>query len=142
MTQNADTCVGNPDTGGQNTITYLYNGSVLTSVEQYTVGSTSVDSTTSTPRGAQASFANIADTYLKASYGFDVVCGPASVEKKVRLKSGSTNNPGTEDNVSVVFSDVSWGYNTKTFELIKGTVDDQNTDLGVADYVAGALLIS
>ena len=37
MTPNADTCVGNPDTGGQNTVTYLYNGSVLTSVEQYTV---------------------------------------------------------------------------------------------------------
>src|SRR3990167_6770365 len=40
ITPNADTCIGNPDTGGENTITYLYNCSVLTSVEQYTVGST------------------------------------------------------------------------------------------------------
>ena len=142
VTPNADTCVGNPDTGGQNTVTYLYNGSVFTTVDQYTVGSTNVDSSTSTPRGAQATFAGIPDVYLKSSFNFPVVCGPASVDKQVRLKTGSTNNPGQEDNVSVVFSDVSWGYNTKTFELIKGYVNDQNADLGVTDFVAGALLVS
>lgn len=142
VTPNADTCVGNPDTGGENIVTYLYNGSVFTTVEQYTVGNVVPDSSTSTPRGAQATFANVPDVYLKASYPAPVVCGPASIEKQVRLKTGSTNNPGAEDNVSVVFSDISWGYNTKTFELIKGYVDDQNTDLGVTDFVAGALLTS
>ena len=35
ITPNADTCVGNPDTGGEDIGTYLYNGSVFTSVEQY-----------------------------------------------------------------------------------------------------------
>src|SRR3990167_5180240 len=142
ITPNADTCVGNPDTGGEDIGTYLYNGSVFTSVEQYSIGASSPDSTTSTPRGAQASFTNIADTYLKASYNFPVVCGPADVSKKVRIKSGSTNNPGQEDNISIVISDISWGYNSKTFDLIKGYVDDQNNDLGVTDFVAGALLVN
>ena len=35
------------------------------------------------------------------------------------------------------------GYFTdKTFDLIKGYVDDQNNDLGVTDFVAGALLVN
>ena len=139
ITPDADRCLGNPDTGGENIVTYHYNASVITSVEQYTVGSTSVDSSTSTPQGSQNP-AGVNSAYSKISYNFPVVCGPASTEKKVRLKTGATENPATVNNVNMTVSDVSWGYNSKTFELIKGNVDNNNADLGMVDYVAGGLV--
>lgn len=138
VTPNADTCVGNQDTGGENVVTYHYNASVINSVEQYTVGSNSVDSTASTPQGAQNP-TGVTATYTKISYNFPVVCGPSSTDKKVRVKTGSTDAESF-DNVNVTFSDVSWGFNTKTFDLIKGYVDNNNADLAMADYVAGGLV--
>ena len=140
VTPNADTCIGNPDTEGQNVVTYHYNSSVITSLEQYSVGSELVDTSTSTPQGAQASIAGVNTAYSKISYNFPIVCGPASVEKKTRVKSGADNNPTSVNNVNITFSDISWGYNSKTFELMKGYVDNNNADLGMVDYVAGGLV--
>lgn len=137
---NANTCVGNPDTRGNNIVTYHYNSSVITTLEQYNNGV--LEGSTGTPNGVQGSLSGTVVDYSRISYPFPVVCGPAEASRQVRMKTGATNNPASEDNVNVSISDVTWGWDSYSFELIKGYQDNNAVDLGMTDFVVGSLLLS
>jgi len=140
---NAQACVGNPDTSGSNVITFNYNNSVFTNVIQYDASGLTPQATSSagTPNGATA-ISGINPTYSKASYDFPIVCGPASQTRSVQMKTGTAAEPTSAHNINVTMSDVSWCYNSNTFEVSKAYVDNNNNDCGVADFLVGNLLVS
>lgn len=141
---NADTCFGNPDTGAQtggvNVITYGYNSTTWSGIIQYNNGNP--ESTVGTPTGAQTALATNTSLQQKVSYPLPPVCGPAEAERSVRLQSTSATNPSALDNIAVVGSDISWGVNSRTFDLISGYTDNNNVDLGVADFTIGTIQVS
>jgi hypothetical protein len=139
VSPNADSCFGNPSTSGNNILTYNYNSSVVSNVIQYASGV--AQSPVGTPSGAQGVFTGISSLYQKVSYEFPVVCGPAEIDRSVRIQTGTTE-PSSNHNINITASDVTWGYNTKTFDLIKGYADNNNADLGVADFHLGTIQIS
>jgi hypothetical protein len=140
LSPNADTCVGNPDTSGSNVMTYNYNSTVFTKVQQY--NGEIAESTTGTPNGAQVAISGISTAYSQISYPFPVICGPASVTRQVRLMTGTTAEPSTINHINMTVSDVSWGYDSRTYETIKGFTDNNNADLGVTDFFVGNLIVS
>ena len=147
---NPNQCVGNPDTQGQNIMTYYYNSSIFSTVTQYNdngqgTSATTAQSSTGTPNAPQSLTGSNGDLtrYSKVSYEFPTICGPGTLTKWVRLQTGSGTEPATEDNVSMAVSDVTWGYNTLTYDLIKGYQNNDGTDLGVTDFlITTGLLVS
>ena len=146
---NPNQCIGNPDTQGMNAMTYYYNNSIFSAVTQYNdngqgTSSGAAQSSIGTPNAVQTLTGTATLTsYSKVSYEFPTICGPSTLTKWVRLQTAATTEPSTEDNISMSISDVTWGYNSLNFDLIKGYQDNNGVDLGVTDYLlTTGLLVS
>jgi len=140
VTASDNQCLGNPDTGGQNKFTYHYNDTALLSVKQLNEdGSDAVS--VPTPTGAGRNITVNRQGYQKISYLFPLVCDNQQVDRKVKVESGSTE-PETVHDVNITVSDISWYFNDDTFLVTADYVDEDNNDIGAADYVIGNILLS
>jgi len=133
-------CVGNPDTGGQNKLTYYYNDTAILSVKQLNDdGSDAVG--TSTPTGAGRNVTINRQGYQKISYFYPLVCDNQQVDKKVMVESGTTD-PTSDHHINISLSDISWYFNDDTFLVTADYVDEDNIDIGATDYFIGNILLS
>lgn len=140
VTASDNQCLGNPDTAGQNKLTYHYNDTAILSVKQLNEdGSDAISVPTPASAGRNVTVNRI--SYQKISYIFPVVCDNQQVDRKVKIESGTTD-PDTTNDVNITVSDISWYFNDDTFLVTADYVDEDNNDIGALDYVIGNILLS
>ena len=122
-------CVGNPDTGGENAMSYTYNNTVISSVEQQS--GAKIGTPTSVTSRTQHS---------TITYTFPIVCDNNKVTEDVLVKT--TAEVTSKHNVNMTVSDITWDYNADTLEPMSGYADEDNNDIGIADFVVGSLRLS
>jgi len=130
-------CIGNPDTGGENVMTYTYNTSLYDKVIQLDA-SNKEQSTVGVPNSITSVVGKVS-----RAYSFPIVCDNAQIERSVLLDTTGTQPTSSNDNINMTISDVTWDYHADTLELIKGVQDESSNDIGVADFAAGGgILVS
>lgn len=135
ITANDNVCVGNPDTGGVNGMSYTYNNTVFSKVAQINSAGTEQSKIT-TPNSVSAITQHSVNTYT-----FPTICDNAEYTQKVLLKTLNVD-PSNKHNISLTLHDVTWDFDADTLELIKGYQDEDNSDIGVADFQVGAIILS
>ena len=140
LTASDNQCIGNPDTGGQNKLTYHYNDTAILSVKQLNDDGTDAVAVP-TPTSAGRNVTVNRQGYQKITYLFPVVCDNQQVDRKVKVESGTTD-PDTGHDINITVSDISWYFNDDTFLLTADYVDEDNNDIGFTDYVIGNILLT
>mgnify|MGYP001562953145 CR=1 FL=1 len=130
-----NTCVGNPDTGKENLMSYTYNNTEFNKVQQLNANggdqsAVSVPSSITAVTGKRT-----------VSYTFPVFCDNAQIERDVRLETGATQPDGTDSNINMTVSDITWDRNADTLALISDVQDEDNNDIGVADFALAGLIV-
>lgn len=128
-------CIGNPDTGGENAMTYIYPTANFQKVVQLSAsGNDQSNIGTPTSITAQSGKRSI-------TYAFPVVCDNNHVERKVRVESTATE-PTSSTDINMTVSDVSWDFDADTLALLIGYEDEDSNDIGVADFNVTGLRFS
>ena len=135
MTADDNVCVGNPTAGGDNLANYRYNTTLYSEVTQLD-SSSNAQTAQSTPTG----IATVSGTAIR-SYTFPVVCDNAFVERQVLVKTLGTAPDSSSDEINMTVSDVSVDFDADTLNKIVGYVDEDNNDIGVADFLVAGLPI-
>lgn len=129
-------CIGNPDTGGENQMSYRYNTTEYDKVIQLDA-SNKEQSAANVPN----SITSVAGNVIR-SYTFPVVCDNAQIERSVLIDTTATQPDSNSVNINMTISDVTWDYHADTLELIKGVQDESSNDIGVADFLVSGLDVS
>lgn len=135
LTAADNACVGNPTVGGDNLMSYRYNTTLYSEVTQLDANS-NPQSAVGTPVG----ISSVSGTALR-SYTFPVVCDNADVQRKVLIKTLGTAPDSSSDEINMTVSDVSVDYNADTLAKIVGYTDEDNNDIGTADFLVAGLIV-
>lgn len=128
-----DVCFGNKDAADQfnakNILCLKYNNTLMKPPALKEKGSGIDVSTAKEPTQVSTT----AD-WSSVCYSVPVICDGAEITYSVHTEpKTSSSNPSTGDNVTIVFSDVTYDYNAKTGELIVGVEDEDGNDIGLYD---------
>lgn len=135
ITANDNTCIGNPTAGGDNLMSYTFNNTIYSEVTQLD-SSSNAQTAVSTPNSVVTRTQHSIRTYT-----WPVVCDNADVQRKVLLKT-LVDPDSSNYNVNMTVSDITVDYNADTLEKIVGVADEDNNDIGIADFAVAGLQVS